>query len=132
MMIIIKGPYILFWGAVATILSKEIFVYWADTSEQLVFLAAVIAASKLYGKQIGQFLDNLSDAKNKEMVSELDNATKGSLICFLIFTRNNTIKKLNFIFLSEIDNKIKENEALQSLPEANKIIHAAKKVFHVK
>lgn len=92
MMIIIKGPYILFWGAVATILSKEIFVYWADTSEQLVFLAAVIAASKLYGKQIGQFLDNLSDAKNKEMVSELDNATKGSLICFLIFTRNNTIK----------------------------------------
>jgi len=97
------GPYILFWGAVATMLSKEIFVYWADTAEQLVFLTSVIAISKLYGKQIGQFLDREADKANKAEVADLENQTR------------------------EIDEKIQANQALETLPEANQIIHAAKR-----
>lgn len=67
----------MFWGAVATIFSKEIFVYWADTAEQVVFLTSVIAISKLYGKQIGEFLDNKAEEGNKAELAQLDNATKG-------------------------------------------------------
>jgi len=99
----VTGPYILFWGAVTTMLSKEIFVYWADTAEQLVFLTTVIAISKLYGKQIGEYLDREADKGNKAIVADLENQTK------------------------EIDVKIQSNQALETLPEANQIIHAAKR-----
>lgn len=99
----VTGPYVLFWGAVATILSKEYFVFWADTAEQIVFLTAVIGISKVYGKQIGEFLDKLSDKTNQEAVSSLENATK------------------------DIDAKIKKNEAYKTLPEANALVNAAKR-----
>ena len=103
----VSGPYILFWGAVTTILSKEYFVYWADTAEQLVFLTAVIAISKMYGKQIGQYLDSEADKGNKAELATLESQTQ------------------------EIDTKIKTNQALESLPEANQIIHAAKRVSYI-
>jgi F-type H+-transporting ATPase subunit b len=99
----VTGPYLLFWGGLATILSKEIFVYWADTAEQLVFLGAVIAISKLYGSKIASTLDNMAEKETKAIVSELDNATK------------------------EIDVKIANNEALKTLPDANKLINDAKR-----
>jgi len=99
----VTGPYILFWGGLATLISKEYFVYWADTAEQLVFLGALIAGSKLYGKQIGQALDKLADSGNKAAVAELDNQSKA------------------------IDANIAKNNSLQSLPEANKLINLAKR-----
>jgi F-type H+-transporting ATPase subunit b len=99
----VTGPYLLFWGGLATILSKEIFVYWADTAEQLVFLGAVIAISKLYGSKIAGALDNMANKETKAMESELEDATK------------------------EIDVKIANNEALKTLPDANKLINEAKR-----
>ncbi len=99
----VTGPYVLFWGAVATLLSKEYFVYWADTAEQLVFLTALIGISKLYGKQIGQFLDKEADQTNAAAVAHLETSAK------------------------EIDSKIKANEALKTLPEANTLVNAAKR-----
>ncbi len=80
----VTGPYVLFWGAVATLLSKEYFVYWADTAEQIVFLTAVIGISKLYGKQLGQFLDKESENTNKAAVAHLEEATKGNFIIVII------------------------------------------------
>jgi hypothetical protein len=77
----VTGPYVLFWGAVATVLSKEYFVYWADTAEQIVFLTAVIGISKLYGRQLGQFLDKESEKTNTTAVAHLEEATKG--ICLI-------------------------------------------------
>lgn len=99
----VTGPYVLFWGGVATILSKEYFVYWADTAEQLVFLGALIGITKMYGSSIAKSLDKQVDAENKAYNDNLNAATK------------------------DVDVKIKENEALFSLPEANKIVHSAKK-----
>lgn len=100
----VTGPYILFWGGIATLISKEYFVYWADTAEQLVFLGVLIAGSKLYGHKLGEALDKLADAKNKDAVAELENQSKA------------------------IDGKIAKNLSLQSLPEANKLINLAKRV----
>jgi F-type H+-transporting ATPase subunit b len=99
----VTGPYILFWGAVATVLSKEIFVFWVDSSHHFIFLLMTVAVSKLYGHKLGALLDKLADAENKSYGVELENASK------------------------TIDEKITKAEALQSLPEANKIIHAAKR-----
>ena len=89
----------------ATILSKEYFIYWADTAEQLVFLGALIAGSKLYGKKLGQFLDKTADDNNKATMAALENQSK------------------------DIDANILKNESLQSLPEANKLINEAKRVI---
>ena len=100
----VTGPYILFWGGIATLISKEYFVYWADTAEQFVFLGALIAGSKLYGKKIGEMLDSMADAGNKEALAELESQSKA------------------------IDEKIAKNNSLQSLPEANKLINLAKRV----
>jgi len=97
------GPYVIFWGGVATLFSKEYYIQWADTSEHFVFLLIVIGVSKLYGKQIGAYLDQEADAGNKATLANLENATKA------------------------IDVKITENEALQSLPEANQLVNAAKR-----
>jgi len=99
----VTGPYVLFWGAVATVLSKEYFVYWADTAEQIVFLTAVIGISKLYGRQLGQFLDKESEKTNTTAVAHLEEATK------------------------DVDARIKANEALSTLPEANALVNAAKR-----
>lgn len=99
----VMGPYITFWGGLAAILSKEIYVVWADSWEHLTFLALVVGATKLYGKQIGQFLDKQADSYNHEYKSALDEKTK------------------------HVDESIQTNLALQSLPEANKLVNAAKK-----
>lgn len=99
----VTGPYILFWGAIATLLSKEYLIYWVDSSHHLIFLAFVIGVSKAYGHKIGAALDKLADTENKSYSAGLENASK------------------------VIDEKITKTEALQSLPEANKIIHAAKR-----
>lgn len=72
-----KGPYILFWGGLATLLSKEYFVYWADTTEQLVFLGLVIFASKKYGHKLGAWLDKEADAANSAITKGLADQTKG-------------------------------------------------------
>lgn len=101
----VMGPYITFWGGLAALLSKEIYVVWADSWEHLTFLALVVGATKLYGKQIGQFLDKQADAYNHEYKSALDEKTK------------------------HVDESIQANLALQSLPEANKLVNAAKKVI---
>lgn len=97
------GPYVIFWGGLATILSKEIFVYWADTAEQLVFLAALIGVTKMYGHKLAGMLDKKVDEATAAEYTKLNDASK------------------------EIDEKIAQNDSLQSLPEANKLIHAAKR-----
>jgi len=99
----VTGPYILFWGGLTTILSKEYFVPWVDTPEHLVFLGVLVAFSKVYGPKIGAMLDKLSEKKDQAYVDELNESTK------------------------HIDAQIVENQALKSLPEANKLIHLAKR-----
>jgi len=99
----VMGPYITFWGLLATVFSKEYYVVWADTWEHITFFALVIGVTKLYGKRIGTVLDKEADSLNKAYVDELDNKTK------------------------EVDEKIATNEALQSLPEANSLVNAAKR-----
>jgi len=99
----VTGPYILFWGAIATALSKEMFIPWVDTPEHLVFLGLVVAVTKMYGAKIGAMLDKDVEAKNKAYVDELKESTKG------------------------VDAQINSLEALKSLPEANKLIHDSKR-----
>jgi len=99
----VTGPYILFWGALTTIFSKEYFIASADTVENMVWLVVVITLSKYFGKSLGQYLDSQVDARNKTFLDGLKDSTK------------------------TVDAQIVENEALLALPEANKIIHAAKR-----
>lgn len=99
----VMGPYITFWGAVATVFSKEIYVLWADTWEHITFFTLVIAVTKLYGKQFGQALDKQADTLNKQYETDLDNKTK------------------------DVDAKIVAHQSLESLPEANKLVNAAKR-----
>jgi len=99
----VTGPYILFWGGLTTILSKEYFVPWVDTPEHLVFLGVLVAVSKVYGPQIGAMLDKISEQKDQSYVNEINDSTK------------------------HIDAQISENQALRSLPEANLLIHVAKR-----
>lgn len=73
----VTGPYILFWGGIATLLSKEYFIYWADTAEQLVFLGLVVFISKKYGKALGSWLDKEADSANAEITKDLEDQTKG-------------------------------------------------------
>jgi F-type H+-transporting ATPase subunit b len=99
----VTGPYVLFWGLVATVLSKEYFVFWVDSAEQIVFLAAVVAISKFYGKNLADFLDKQVEVETKKEISKLNDATK------------------------EISLKIEQNQKLGSLPEANTLVNLAKK-----
>jgi F-type H+-transporting ATPase subunit b len=99
----VTGPYILFWGAIATALSKEMFIPWVDTPEHLIFLGFVIATTKMYGSKIGAMLDKQVDQKIKAYEDELKESTKS------------------------VDAQIGSLEALKSLPEANKLIHDSKR-----
>ena len=98
------GPYILFWGALATLCSKEVYIPWVDTTEHLVFLFLVVVASKVVGPKLATFLDKKVVETKQERLAELDEASK------------------------DIDAKIKQNVLLTSLPEANALISAAKRV----
>jgi F-type H+-transporting ATPase subunit b len=99
----VTGPYVLFWGAVATILSKEYFVYSVDTYAQLAFLVTFVGGVKYAGPKIREFVEKLRDKKNNELLEQHESLT------------------------SEIKEKITQNEALTSMKEANTIIHKAKR-----
>jgi len=73
------GPYVIFWGGITTLLSKEVFVYWPDTAEQIVFLTVVIGLSKVYGKKLADFLDKKTDELNNQEIGRLESTTKGKL-----------------------------------------------------
>ena len=99
----VTGPYILFWGTIATVLSKEYYIPWADTAEHVVFLGFVIYVSSKFGKSLAALLDKDVEAKKKAYLDELNESTKG------------------------VDAQINTLEALKSLPEANALIHDAKR-----
>lgn len=77
----------MFWGGLATLFSKEYFIYWVDTAEQFAFLALVVAATKMYGKQIGEFLDKGAEQENAEAVKALQDQTKGFYLTHLIINK---------------------------------------------
>jgi hypothetical protein len=53
----VTGPYILVWGSIAAILSKEYYVYWVDTFEHMVMLGIYIGAVVKYGPAVAAYLD---------------------------------------------------------------------------
>jgi len=99
----VTGPYILFWGGMTTLLSKEYFVPWVDTPEHLVFLGLFVYFSKTYAPQIAAYLDKGVKEADDSYVNELAESTKG------------------------VDAQIADKETLKSLPDANALIHAAKR-----
>jgi len=99
----VTGPYILFWGGLTTILSKEYFVPWVDTPEHLVFLGLFVYFSKTYAPKIAAYLDKGVKEADDAYNAELAESTK------------------------HVDAQILEKEALKSLPNANSLIHEAKR-----
>lgn len=99
----VTGPYILFWGGLTTILSKEYFVPWVDTPEHLVFLGMFVYFSKQFAPKIAAILDKGVKDEDDAYNAELAESTK------------------------HIDAQIVEKENLKSLPDANALIHAAKR-----
>jgi F-type H+-transporting ATPase subunit b len=99
----VTGPYILFWGGLTTILSKEYFVPWVDTPEHIVFLGMFILFSKKIAPQIAAFLDKGVKSDDDAYVSELAESTQ------------------------HVDTQIEGKQNLKSLPDANVLIHAAKR-----
>lgn len=99
----VTGPYILFWGGLTTILSKEYFVPWVDTPEHLVFLGLFVYFSKTYAPKIAAMLDKTVKETDDAYVAELADSTK------------------------HVDAQITEKSALKSLPDANALIHQAKR-----
>lgn len=99
----VTGPYILFWGGLASILSKEYFVYSADTSAQFALIIVLAAIVKYGGPKIKSMMTKAVDTANSEQLEEHLNKTKS------------------------IGEKITELASLETMTEANKILHAAKK-----
>lgn len=99
----VSGPYVILWGGLISLLSKEIFIPWVDNLELLTFIGVAIAGSKLYGKQIGEHFDKIAKEHDDAFLNELKDSTK------------------------HIDEEIATNELLKSLPEANTLIHEAKR-----
>lgn len=99
----VTGPYILFWGGLTTILSKEYFVPWVDTPEHLVFLGLFVYFSKTYAPQIAAYLDKHVNAADEAYNADLAQSTKS------------------------VDAAIVQKESLKSLPDANALIHEAKR-----
>lgn len=99
----VMGPYVLFWGGLATIFSKEYYVVWADTWEHITFFALLVYATKKFGPQIAAYLDKSANEANQAYETELKDKTQ------------------------EVDSKIVSTQALQSLPEANQLVNAAKR-----
>jgi len=99
----VTGPYVLFWGAVITALSKEYYVASVDFGGHVSFILMCAILAKYAGPQIKKYLDNEADKMQKahdEKHSQM--------------TRN-------------IVDKIEELDSLGSLTEANALVHAAKK-----
>lgn len=99
----VTGPYILFWGGLTTILSKEYFVPWVDTPEHLVFLGLFVYFSKTYAPKIAAYLDKTAKETDDAYNQELADSTK------------------------HVDEQVSEKTALLSLPDANALIHEAKR-----
>lgn len=99
----VTGPYILFWGGITTLLSKEYFVPWVDTPEHLVFLGLFVYFSKTYAPKIAAYLDNHVKTADDAYNNELAESTK------------------------TVDAQIAEKQSLKSLPDANALIHEAKR-----
>lgn len=99
----VTGPYILFWGGLTTVLSKEYFVPWVDTPEHLVFLGLFVYFSKTMAPKIAAMLDKEAAAQDDAYNAELAESTKS------------------------VDAQIVEKEGLKSLPDANALIHQAKR-----
>jgi F-type H+-transporting ATPase subunit b len=99
----VTGPYLLFWGSLVTMLSKEIYVYWVDSLEHIVFFSVVVMLSKVAGPKIAAMLDKNVDAEEKRIKTSLESSLKG------------------------IDTQFAALEAQLALPEANSILHAAKR-----
>lgn len=99
----VTGPYILFWGGLTTILSKEYFVPWVDTPEHLVFLGMFILFSKKIAPQIATYLDKGVKELDDSYFAELAESTQ------------------------HVDSQIGDKENLKSLPDANVLIHDAKR-----
>ena len=76
MIFMFKGPYVLIWGSLATILSKEVYVYWVDTLEHIVFFGLVIAAAKKVGPTVAAYLDKESDAADQKIKSAFETNLK--------------------------------------------------------
>lgn len=72
----ILGPYILFWGGLTTILSKEYFVPWVDTPEHLVFLGLFVYFSKTMAPKVAAMLDKEAAAQDDAYNAELAESTK--------------------------------------------------------
>jgi F-type H+-transporting ATPase subunit b len=101
----VMGPYVTFWAGLATIFSKEIYIVWADMAEHVTFFAVLIYASKKFGPKIADFLDKEAVVLNKKYETDLQDKT------------------------IEVDGKIQASQALASLPEANQLVNAAKRVW---
>lgn len=99
----VTGPYLLFWGSLVTMLSKEIYVYWVDSLEHIVFFTVVAMLSKVAGPKIAAFLDGGVATEENRIKSSLESSLKG------------------------INTQFAALEAQLALPEANVILHAAKK-----
>lgn len=78
----VTGPYILFWGGLTTLLSKEYFVPWVDTPEHLVFLGLFVYFSKTYAPQIAAYLDKGVKEADDAYVNELAESTKGNYLIY--------------------------------------------------
>jgi hypothetical protein len=78
----VTGPYILVWGSVAAILSKEYYIYWVDTMEHLVFLGMFIFAAKKVFPKIGAYLDKGVDAENAKLSKNFQASIEGKLFVF--------------------------------------------------
>jgi len=99
----VTGPYILFWGAVATIFSKEFFILSIDTGSTLSFILAVALISKYGSPKLLEFLEKEGVVAQKEQDQEKANKFKA------------------------LHSQIAKMENLESLPVANTLVHEAKK-----
>lgn len=100
----VTGPYVMFWGAVATIFSKEYFVASTDTTSNFAFLLTVALTAKYAGPKIRSYLDSELIKGEKEQI-EGDAAKSQAVV-----------------------NEIDHLKTFDNLPEANTLVTQVKKV----
>jgi len=99
----VTGPFILFWGGLATLFSKEYLIASVDFPHQVTFFIAIVGIAKLAGPKISAYLNKEVDKDNANLMAERQETTKA------------------------VGDKIVSYEALSTLPQANAIIHEAKR-----